>query len=215
MTRADKRKFHYVYKITRNDGKYYIGMHSTDDMDDGYFGSGKILWYSIRKHGKEAHIKEILELLPSREALKHREKQLNTDELRADVMCMNIAPGGGGGFIDAAHQQKCAAAGGSKSWMKNVKLMHTAEATQKRVETKRKTGVDIKSAATMRETANSPKAMAKRKLTFAERGHMRGEKNSQFGTCWVTDGVKPVKIKKEQLDEFLLNGYRRGRSSRE
>ena len=29
-----------------------------------------------------------------------------------------------------------------------------------------------------------------------------GEHNSQFGTCWVTIGVKPVKIKKEQLDEY-------------
>jgi hypothetical protein len=38
-----------------------------------------------------------------------------------------------------------------------------------------------------------------------------GEKNSQFGSCWVTDGVKPVKIKKEQLNEFLQKGYRRGR----
>lgn len=34
--RADERKFHYIYKITRFDGKYYIGMHSTDDLDDGY-----------------------------------------------------------------------------------------------------------------------------------------------------------------------------------
>lgn len=31
------------------------------------------------------------------------------------------------------------------------------------------------------------------------------------GTCWVTDGVKPVKIRKEFLDDHLKRGYRRGR----
>ena len=39
-----------------------------------------------------------------------------------------------------------------------------------------------------------------------------GEKNSNFGTCWgVKENVKPFKIKKEQLDEYILNGYSRGR----
>lgn len=28
-------------------------MHSTDNLDDGYVGSGKRLWNSIKKHGKE------------------------------------------------------------------------------------------------------------------------------------------------------------------
>ncbi len=38
MKQAERRKFHYIYKITRIDGsgKYYIGMHSTDDLEDGY-----------------------------------------------------------------------------------------------------------------------------------------------------------------------------------
>lgn len=39
--RADQRKFHYIYKISRDAGRYYIGMHSTDDINDGYFGSEK------------------------------------------------------------------------------------------------------------------------------------------------------------------------------
>lgn len=39
QNRSDRRKHHYIYKITRDDGFYYIGMHSTDDLDDGYFGT--------------------------------------------------------------------------------------------------------------------------------------------------------------------------------
>jgi hypothetical protein len=98
MKRADQRKYHYIYKITRIDGsgKYYFGMHSTDDLDDGYFGSGTRLWKSIRKHGKDKHSKEILEFLPSRDALKAREKELVTEQMLDDELCMNIVPGGHG-----------------------------------------------------------------------------------------------------------------------
>ena len=98
MTRADQRKHHYIYKITRVDGsgKYYIGMHSTDDLDDGYFGSGTYLWHSINKHGKDAHSKEILEHLPSRKDLKLREKEIVNEELLGDPLCMNLKCGGEG-----------------------------------------------------------------------------------------------------------------------
>lgn len=97
--RADQRKYHYIYKITRNDGsgKYYIGMHSTDDLDDGYFGSGTYLWHSVKKHGKEKHSMEIIEFLPSRQALRSRERELVNEELLKDPQCMNLKAGGDGG----------------------------------------------------------------------------------------------------------------------
>ena len=41
--RVDQRKYHYIYKITRDDGKYYIGLHSTDDLDDGYLPSSLVI----------------------------------------------------------------------------------------------------------------------------------------------------------------------------
>jgi hypothetical protein len=99
MKQAQRRKYHYIYRITRlgEGGKYYLGLHSTDNLEDGYFGSGAILSKSIKKYGKEKHIKEILEFLPSRDLLKLREKELITKELIDDTSCMNLVPGGGGG----------------------------------------------------------------------------------------------------------------------
>lgn len=100
MQRADKRRYHYIYKITRDDGRYYIGMHSTDNLDDGYFGSGKLITRSIKKHGREKHTKEILELLESRALLVKREKELVSPELVRDVQCMNLGLGGHGGWMN-------------------------------------------------------------------------------------------------------------------
>jgi hypothetical protein len=92
------RKYHFIYKTTRVDGSgaFYIGLHSTDDLDDGYLGSGIILNNSIKKYGKHLHIREILEFLPSRDELCIREAELVSNELVADPRCMNITLGGGG-----------------------------------------------------------------------------------------------------------------------
>lgn len=51
----------------------------------------------------------------------------------------------------------------------------------------------------------------KLKMSLSAKGKHNGEKNSQFGTHWVTNNIKSIKIKKEQLDEYLQNGYSKGR----
>jgi hypothetical protein len=97
MQRAEHLKYHYIYKITRFDGKFYIGLHSTNDLNDGYFGRGKKITRSIRKHGIAKHSKEILEFLPSRKELSDREKQIVNEELLKNHLCMNLVLGGIGG----------------------------------------------------------------------------------------------------------------------
>lgn len=94
--RASQRKHHIIYKTTcKVTGKWYIGMHSTDKLEDGYLGSGMHLWRSIDKYGKENHFVEILENLPDRKSLSDREKEILA-EAKKDPRCMNIAWGGEG-----------------------------------------------------------------------------------------------------------------------
>jgi hypothetical protein len=95
MTRASRRKHHIIYKTTcLVTGRYYVGMHSTDDLNDTYLGSGLRLLRSVKKYGADQHRREILEDLPTREAASSREKELITEEMRADPECLNCGAGG-------------------------------------------------------------------------------------------------------------------------
>lgn len=111
MARKEKQ-YHYVYKTTCvTTGRYYIGIHSTDNLEDGYLGSGRRLKYSINKHGKSNHKKEILEWLPDRESLRLREAELVTYVEISKELCMNIAIGGGknanyGGYLTDEHKAR-------------------------------------------------------------------------------------------------------------
>lgn len=95
---ASRKKHHFIYKtICKVTGKYYIGMHSTDDLGDRYLGSGSYLSRSIKKHGRENHICEILEFHPDRKMLREREAELVTSDLVENQMCMNLRLGGDNG----------------------------------------------------------------------------------------------------------------------
>lgn len=91
--RASTRKHHIIYKVTRDDGAFYIGRHSTNNLDDGYLGSGIRIVRSVEKYGRDAHRFEILESLPSLAAAKEREEQLVSKDLLKDPMCLNLSKG--------------------------------------------------------------------------------------------------------------------------
>lgn len=97
MSRSLKKskKYHFLYKIINIiTQKYYIGMHSTNNLDDGYMGSGTRLRYSINKYGKENHTMEILEFFSTREELCKREEEMITITEVTEKNCMNMKIGG-------------------------------------------------------------------------------------------------------------------------
>ena len=102
-------KHHLLYRTTcLNTGRWYIGIHSTSNKNDSYLGSGKVLLRSIKKHGRDQHVREILEELPSRESLVQREMEVVTEDLVRDRQCMNTKLGGHGGFdhLTVEHRHK-------------------------------------------------------------------------------------------------------------
>ena len=73
MSRKQKQ-YHFIYKTTdTRNGNFYIGMHSTDNLNDGYVGSGLRIKNLKYKHGVEIFTVEKLEFFKNRESLKNRE----------------------------------------------------------------------------------------------------------------------------------------------
>jgi hypothetical protein len=89
----------YVYKtICTITNEYYIGIHKTKNIHDNYLGSGVKIIESIKKHGVENHIKEIICYCKDYSELLIKEKILITKEKIKDPLCMNIKIGGSGGY---------------------------------------------------------------------------------------------------------------------
>lgn len=90
-----------LYKTTNNvNGKYYIGVHTTDNLNDGYIGSGWLFKRALEKYGKENFTREILEIHDNREdALMTESKIVVTNQ--EDKNSYNLRTGGLGGTIHA------------------------------------------------------------------------------------------------------------------
>ena len=70
-------------------------MHSTDDLDDGYMGSGTKLLKDIKEYGADRYTREILEFADSREELVKLEAEIVTENVANNWYCLNKVVGGG------------------------------------------------------------------------------------------------------------------------
>jgi len=211
MPRKEK-KYHFIYKTTNLlTGKYYIGMHSTDDLEDGYLGSGKRLRYSIRKYGEQNHQREIVEFVDTREELKSREKEIVSLDEIAKENCMNLMEGGQGGFISEEQQLRRAKAA-SKAAIE--KRRNDPEARRKHSDNSSKNMKKLHEEGKIRYDTfigKSHSEETKKKISKAKKGQYLGENSSQFGTCWVTNGKEVKKINKSELNTYIDRGFKRGR----
>jgi hypothetical protein len=204
-------KYHYIYKTTCNvTGKYYIGMHSCSNLEDGYMGSGKRLKYSLNKHGIENHTKEILEFLDDRDSLAKREREIVNENMIQDSLCMNITLGGRGaslfgennGFFGKTRteEHKNSMLLGLKSKFENEEFKTEWKS---RISSTKKEYYSLGGNNPFRGKSHSEET--KEKMRNSDR---TGNKNSQFGTCWINNGTENKKIKKE---EQIPDGWKLGR----
>ena len=88
--------FIIVYKTTNIiNGKYYYGIHKTNNLNDGYLGSGKRLKDAIKHYGQDVFSKEIIHYCSSIEEAQKIENEIVTQDLVENVMCYNMCIGGG------------------------------------------------------------------------------------------------------------------------
>lgn len=215
MARKEK-KYHFIYKTTNLlSGKYYIGMHSTNNLDDGYLGSGNRLRLAIRKHGKDNFKREILEFCNNREELAKREEEIvNLNEI-AKVECMNLIVGGLiSGFMDEEHQIKCSIAGGEAFTNKvknNIEFREHHIKMQSEIMKKNHKEGKISYDTNIGFKGKRHSDETKRKMSESSKGKNIGEDSSQYGTCWITKEGINKKIKKEDLDSYINDEWIKGR----
>jgi hypothetical protein len=210
----DNRKYHYIYKTTNIiTNCFYIGLHSTNNIRDGYFGSGDRIRSSLRHYGKENHKFEILEFLENRKLLMIRESEIVNKELLKNPLCLNIMQGGYG-FRDLDHMKKVSKAGNEKfkellqdpEYKKGFALKTGGAETWKRLHKEGKVKYDTFTGKSHTEEA---KKSAGEKNSILQ----KGESNSQFGKMWVRnlESKETIKINQSELEHYLESGWERGR----
>lgn len=208
-----KNDIHYIYKTTcLITNRYYVGMHSTSNLDDGYMGSGKRLRYSIRKYGINNHKREIIKFFDDRKSLIIAEKNMITTEMINDNNCMNLKCGGTGGLDglpdniikkirdSASNYQK-------QKWQDKNYVNEFKLKSINGVKRGHKLGhYKYDNFKNRKHTEES-----KIKMSNSSKGIGVGSTNSQHNTCWITNGLINKKIKKEDFNKWLKIGWIKGR----
>ena len=209
---------HYlIYKTTNLvNGKYYVGKHKTKNRDDDYLGSGKLLRAAIAKYGRENFIREIILECSSEEEMNLAERILVVPDIEVNY---NLCPGGQGGFgylNDGSDEHiKRTICAGKKS---SENIQNVRERGRKGGINSLKNRTGIFSLSEKQRSDIGKNSFLGKKHTDITRQRMSivaskrtGSKNSQFGTCWMTNGAKNIKIKRDEVDKWTELGYKQGR----
>lgn len=87
--------YYTVYKITHKEtGKIYYGAHRTNNLNEGYMGSGKWIRRAVEKYGKESFFKEILYIFDNEKEMLDMEEKIVGDSVVESCMFYNLKRGG-------------------------------------------------------------------------------------------------------------------------
>lgn len=178
-------KHHFLYQTEcLPTGRIYVGRHSTQDLEDGYLGSGVLITRSIHKYGKSAHRRTIIGFAASYEALVEMEQQHVNAEFLTRPEVMNLATGGHSDFshVTAAVRSAVCAVNGAKNGPKNVAHTHTPAARQK--------------------------AMGTMQSKYGRASTYDG--SARLGKCRVTKDGITKQISFAELEHYIQQGFKRG-----
>ena len=185
-----KYTYNYFYKITNNiNNHFYYGVHCTNNLDDGYMGSGYRLKLAYNKYGIENFSKEILKFFDSMEEAFEYEAEIVNEVLTNDVNCYNIQCGGK--YFNSNNIVTVKYKGSNEyfwvnkeEYQKNKNLYETTWSGKHHTE----------------EQKNS----VREKMT---------PQNSTNPRIWVNKDGKVKYLRKELLEEYKNNGWSLGRTN--
>jgi hypothetical protein len=205
-------KIHYLYKIENKlNGKIYIGIHSTENINDGYMGSGVLVLQAIEKYGEDNFLKTILEYCDSRETLVELEKKVVDNEFVARRDTYNLTVGGGGLISTWKKSNETIA-----SKLKNDPIWTEIRSRNislgiRNAMKKGKCSTATREFQMLRtEKSRSKEAIKKRKETYAKNKHQQGENNSRYGKKAIHNDITWKWVQKEEVEKYLNNGWKLG-----
>ena len=207
--------YYIIYKTTNQiDSKFYIGAHRTKNLDDNYMGSGKYLKRAIEKYGIENFKKEILFIFDNPKEMYEKEAEIVNEDFLATENTYNLKKGGRGGWDhicnDSDKQRELCIRGNIKqkwllendpTWMGYARKCATGS---KNLKSAHERGL-IKY-----NTFSGKKHKEETKIKIGQKNSekQKGNKNSQYGTMWITNNIENKKIKK---DDSIPSGWHLGR----
>jgi len=187
----------------------YIGARSANTINDGYMGSGKRIKAVIKKYGVNNFSKVVLFEFTTRKELLQKEAEVVNEEfvLRNDTY--NIVIGGGGGSTSKTNgmlgkHQTTKHREASQQYMTNNKEKY--QTNEYRAYMSRRLKEIGHNHATFRGRTHSEATL--KQMSQSSKGQGIGANNSQYGTCWITNGEINKKIPK---DTTIPDGWKLGR----
>jgi hypothetical protein len=211
--------FYTVYKTTNIiNGKYYIGAHQTNNLQDGYLGSGKVFRRAVTKYGEASFSKIILFHCVSADQMYAMERAVITQAVIDDKNSYNLRLGGEGGWEYARSRN-------TKMITPDIAIEYNQRATVRR---KLLSKTDPVFEAKRISILKNMNAMDFDRRTFLGRNHsaeskrligeankiaQSGHRNSHFGNCWIYNlDLKVNKsIPRNELEKYQKVGWMKGR----
>jgi hypothetical protein len=90
-----KTKYYIIYKTTNKiNNKIYIGQHTTNNINDGYIGSGRLLLEEVAIHGKDNFTTEVIHEYDNFEEMNLKEAEIVNEEFVNNPLTYNLICGG-------------------------------------------------------------------------------------------------------------------------
>ena len=206
----------YTYKITNLlNGKIYIGVHKTENLEDNYMGSGTILKRSIAKHGIENFKKDILMYHDSESDMFELEALIVDQDFvnRKDTYNLKLGGQGGWDYINVSRTcediKRIGRLGAKSLHNKRLDVAYDLAYRRSVSLSCRFRTRDFHSRGFL-DKSHQLETIEKVKKTFSEIGHQQGEKNSQFGKMWI-HSLEERKSKRINNNEPIPSGWIKGR----
>jgi len=213
-----EHKHNTIYSIINlKNNKIYIGVHSTDNLNDDYMGSGKHLKRAQKKYGIENFKKEIIFDFIDKQTAYDVEQWIVNENFITDKETYNMVIGGRGGYILEFHPEKdkiykkiSDSQKGKIPWNKDLTIddKRVKKYTDKRIGQKRNKITKEKMSKSAKKRCDNPtyknnfvKLMTskeineKRKKHIIENGSMKGSNNGMYGKKHTKEAVYNMRNK--------------------